>query len=95
MFCGFFKLPTLSFYKKKIRQRQLSYLLCGQSGESCWVGRSVGKIIIIITLSFRVGTSENKNIDHRVKESYAIMSTQITCETDHFSLLMIQQCKMN
>ena len=95
MFCGFFKLSTLSFYKKKIRQRQLSYLLYEQSGESYWVGRSVGKIIIIITLSFRVGTSENKNIDHRVKESYAIMSTQITCETDHFSLLMIQQCKMN
>ena len=95
MFCGFFKLSTLSFYKKKIRQRQLSYLLYEQSGESYWVGRSVGKIIIIITLSFRVGTSENKNIDHRVKESYAIMSTQITCETDHFSLLMIQQCKMH
>ena len=41
------------------------------------MGRSVGKIIIII-LSFRVGRSQNKNIDHGVKETGAIMSTQVT-----------------
>ena len=58
-------------------------------------GRSVGKIIIIIILSFRVGTSKNKSIDHRAKESYAIMSTQATCETDHISLLVIQQCQVH
>ena len=46
----------------------------------------MGKITIII-LSFRVGTSKNKNIDHRVKETYAIMSTQVTYEVDYISLL--------
>ena len=39
-------------------------------------GWSVGKIIIII-LSFQAGTSTNKNTDHGVKETYAIMSTQV------------------
>ena len=48
--------------------------------------RSVGKIKIII-LSLRVGTSKNKNIDHGVKETCAIMSTQVTYEIDHISLL--------
>ena len=38
-------------------------------------------------LSFSVGTSKNENIDCLVKETYAIMSTQVTCETDHISLL--------
>ena len=47
-------------------------------------GRSVGKIKIIM-LSFRVGTSKNKNVDHRVKETYAVMSTQVTCEVNHVS----------
>ena len=40
-------------------------------------GRSVGKIIIII-LSFGVGISKNKNIDHGGKETCAIMSIQVT-----------------
>ena len=62
------------------------------SGRS--VGRPAGKIIIII-LSFRVGTSKNKNIDHRVKETCAFMSTQVTCETGHFSVLVIQQCQVH
>ena len=53
---------------------------------------SVGKIIII--LSFRVGTSKNENIDHQVKETCAIVSTQITCEKDHTSLLVIQHCQV-
>ena len=50
-----------------------------------WV-QSVGKIIIII-LCFWVGTSKNKNIDHGAKETCAIMSTQVTYENDHISLL--------
>ena len=50
-----------------------------------WV-QSVSKIIIII-LCFRVGTSKNKNIDHGAKETCAIMSTQVTYENDHISLL--------
>ena len=49
-------------------------------------GRLVGKTIIII-LSFKVGTSKNKNIDHEVQDTCAIISTQVTYETDHISLL--------
>ena len=51
------------------------------------VGRSVGKVIIIIIVSVRVGISKNKNIDHRVKETCAIVLTQVTSETDHISVL--------
>ena len=43
-------------------------------------GRSVGKIIIII-LSFWVSTSKNKNIDHRVKETYVIFGLPIQNRT--------------
>ena len=50
------------------------------------MGRSIGKIIIII-LSFRVDTSKNKNIDHLVKKTRAITLTHATYETDHVSLL--------
>ena len=46
---------------------------------------SVSKIIIF--LSFRVGTSRNKNIDHQVKETCAIMSTQVTCNIFVFYVL--------
>ena len=42
-------------------------------------GHSVGKIMIII-VSFKVGTSKSKNVDHRGEETCAIMSTQVTCE---------------
>ena len=45
---------------------------------------SVGKIII---LSFRLGSTKNKNIDHWGKEAYAVMSTQVPYEIDHISLL--------
>ena len=44
------------------------------------LGWLVDKIII---LSFWVSLSKNKNIDHQVKETYAIISTQVTCETNH------------
>ena len=63
-----------------LRRRQLNFLLYGQSGELFRVGRSAK--IIIIVLSFSVGTSKNKNIDHRVKGTSAIMLTQVTYETD-------------
>ena len=54
-------------------------------------GRSDGKIVII--LSFWIGTSKNKNIDHRSKEACAIMTRQVTYETDYISLLcVIQWC---
>ena len=68
-----------------VRQGQLNFLLYGQPGELIRVSRSV-KIIIII-LSFRVGTFENKNNDHRVREICTILSTQVTYETDHISFL--------
>ena len=53
--------------------------------------RSVSKVKIII-LSFRVGISKTKNIDHRVKKTCAIMSTHVTCETDHISLCALNFC---
>ena len=34
-----------------------------------------------------VGISKNKNIDHRVKETCTIMSTQIAYEIHHISVL--------
>ena len=43
--------------------------------------------MLIIILSFWVGTSKNKNTDHEVKETCTIMSIQVTYETDHISLL--------
>ena len=45
-------------------------------------------------LSFWVGTSKNNN-GHQVKETCAIMSTQVTCETEHISLLVIQKCQVH
>ena len=50
------------------------------------MGRSVGKIIVIL-LSVGVGTTKNKNIDNGVKGTSVIMSTQVTYEIDHISLL--------
>ena len=49
--------------------------------------RLVGQQNNIIIPSFRVGISKNKSIDDRVKEACAIVSTQVTYETDHISLL--------
>ena len=43
-------------------------------------------IMIIIILSFRVDTFKTKNIDHRVKKTCAIMSTQVTYENNHIYL---------
>ena len=48
-------------------------------------GRSVGKIII--NLRVRNDASKNKNIDHGVKETCAIMSKQVAYEIDHICLL--------
>ena len=48
---------------------------------------SVGKIIIIVFLSFRVSTLKIKNDDHRVKRTCATDSTQVTYETDNIYLL--------
>ena len=49
------------------------------------MGQVVAKMITI--LSFMVGTSKNKNLHHRVKEAFAIMSAQVTYDTDHITLL--------
>ena len=50
------------------------------------LGQLVGKILIAI-LSFRVGMSKNKNTDHRINGTCAIMSIQVTYKTNHVSLL--------
>ena len=47
-------------------------------------GRSVGKIILI--LSFRVNISKNKNFHQKVKETGAIMPTKVTYEINLISL---------
>ena len=47
-------------------------------------GRLIDKMIIIV--SVRVDTSK-KYIGHRVKETYTIISTQVTHKTNHISLL--------
>ena len=71
----------LAHLNSYIRQKQLNLLLCEQSRD--W---SVDKMITLI-LSFRVGISKNKNIDHGVKETCAIMATTVTQEIGHISLL--------
>ena len=43
--------------------------------------------MIIIIQNSRVDTSKNKSIDLGVKETCAIMSTQVTYEMNHISLL--------
>ena len=73
---------NLSKLKLVLRRKQLKFLLYGQSEELFRVGLST-KLII----SFTAVTSKNKNIDHRVKETYAIDSTHVTYGTDHVSLL--------
>ena len=50
------------------------------------LGRLVGKIIIRI-LSFRISISKNINIDHGVTQTCAIMSPQVTYETNHIFVL--------
>ena len=60
-------------------------MLYAPSEELYQVGRWVGKIIAI--LSFRVHTSKNKNIDPWGKETFAVMSRQVTYDIDHFPLL--------
>ena len=42
---------------------------------------------MIIILSFRISISKNKNADHRVKETCAIRSIQVTNENNHIFLL--------
>ena len=82
-----------STYLGPVRQREHNFLLCGESEKYFGsVGRSVGKIIVMIILSFRVGTSKNKSIDHRVKEISAIMSTQVTYETWHIFVFCVFYC---
>ena len=44
-------------------------IFCCMGSRENFLGWSLGKIIIIIILSFRVGISKNKIIDHRIKET--------------------------
>ena len=39
--------------------------------------------------------SKNKNVDHRVKETCAIKSIQVTYETGQSFYSVIQQCEMH
>ena len=58
-------------------------MFCCMGSQENFLGWLFGKIIIVI-LSF---ISKNKNIDHQVKETCAIMSAQVTNEINHISLL--------
>ena len=50
------------------------------------LGLLVTKIIIII-LIFRISSSENKIVDHLLKETCAIRLVQVTYETNHIFIL--------
>ena len=39
--------------------------------------------------------NNHKNIDHRVTETCSIISTQVTYEIDHISLLQVQQYQVH
>ena len=52
-------------------------IFCCTGSRENFLGWSLGKIIITIILSFRVGISKNKIIDDRIKETWNIMSTQL------------------
>ena len=71
-----------------------NFIVC-YTVERIILSPSIGQIIII--LSFRVDTSKNKNIDHRVKKTCAILSTQVTYETKPTTSIysMIQQCQVH
>ena len=71
-------------YNKTLRRRQLNFLMYGHSGELYRVGRSQNNNM---NVSLKVGISKNKNVHHRVKENCAFMSTQVTYETHHISVL--------
>ena len=83
---GFYILDKDQILVKLKGEGNLIFYCIGSWENFFWVGWSVQKIIIIIIiLSFRVGIS--KNIDHQVKETCAIVLTQVAYETDHISLL--------
>ena len=65
------------FIKCTLGEGNLIFLLYGQWEEFFRVG----------IICFRLNTSKNKNADHRVKETCAILSIQVTYETYHISLL--------
>ena len=45
--------------------------------------------------NFRVGISKNKNIDHRVKETCAVRSTQVHMKLTTFLYPAIQRCQVH
>ena len=55
-------------------------------------GLSVGKIIIIIILSLRVGTSKNNNIDHQGKETCAYKNDHISLPLDSLMSSALNFC---
>ena len=69
---------------------KVTILFVVQAVRKITLGQSVGKIIIII-LSFWVGTSKNKNIDHRVKETsvFELKRHLFTCDSKMSSALKI------
>ena len=50
---------------------------------------------MIIILSFRIGISKNKNIDHRVKETCAICQHKLHMKPTTSLCPVIQQCQVH
>lgn len=72
--CSLFFYPFLSVWMI-IRRRQLNCLFAVRAVGRIISSRSVSKMIIILT--FRVGLSKTKNIDHQSKDTSAIFSLTI------------------
>ena len=73
---------------KNLGKSNLFFFLHGQSGELFRVGGSA-------KLSFRVGTSKNKNTDYRVNGTCAICQYKIHIEPTTSLYSVIQQCQMH
>ena len=70
------------------RKRQLNFFVVRAVGKVI-TDRSVGKIIIIVILNFKVSISKNKNIDNRVKETCDICQYKLHYdEIDYISVLL-------
>ena len=81
-FCKIEPLKTLILL---LRQRQLNFFCMG-SQENYFL--SVGRQNMNNNLKFQGQQGHlKKNADHRVKETCAIISIQVTYETNHISLL--------
>ena len=72
----------------------INLIFCCTGCRENYFGRLIGEIIIII-LRFRVGTSKNKNIDHRLKENCTICQHKLHMKRTTYLYSVIQQCQVH